>query len=166
MSWSSVRRLVPELGPRAVVADGAGGFYVGYSIFSQAYYPFDSAYYAQRFRLDGTRWPGWPEAGVAVCQGEPDTRDGLVAAPDGLGGVLFAWHDSRGPGASVIHVARLLADGSLAPGWTTNGVPVSETYGGRASFRISSPTGPAGPMCAGNGMSLAPTIITTAISST
>jgi hypothetical protein len=121
--WAANGLLVaPGSTVRQVAADDAGGFYVGCATFSSL----DLVYRVQRFSFEGTRAPGWPEAGVVVC-GAADNRGGLRMAADGLGGMLLAWYDYRPPTTGgEIYAARVLADGSLAPGWTVDGTRVSD----------------------------------------
>jgi len=112
---------------RAQVApDGAGGFYLGSSIVDAVYY-YDTEYYVQRFTFAGTRTPGWPPNGVRVC-GAPGARFGLQVVPDVQGGLLLAWYDYRPSptGSSEIYALRVMPDGSLAAGWTVDGVRVSD----------------------------------------
>jgi hypothetical protein len=52
----------------------------------------------------------------------PSTQGPARVASDGAGGAYFAWVDYRSPGSRPdVYVSRLLADGSQAPGWPTNG---------------------------------------------
>jgi len=106
-----------------VALDGGGGFYVGCSTVNPL--GFSGNYYAQRITFGGTVALGWPAAGTLVCAA-PGDRGGLQLAPDGLGGLLMAWADYRS-GSLDVYAARVLADGSLAPGWTVDGVQVSGT---------------------------------------
>ncbi len=118
-----------------VAPDGAGGFYVGAAV--PGYLPgSDREYYVQRFTLDGVPAPGWPEVGVLACAA-PDLRNGLEVAPDGLGGLLLTWWDTR-TGAFEIFASRLMADGTLPAGWTPNGTLVSDplTYDNEFESRV------------------------------
>ena len=65
-------------------------------------------------------WPHSTTGNVPVCT-VPFPKQLLVACPDGAGGLLCAWADSRS-GTTRIYASKLLADGTLAPGWTVNGV--------------------------------------------
>jgi hypothetical protein len=117
-------RLVPGHTNAHVAPDQAGGFYVACSTVDQSY--FDLEYIVHRFAFTGARAPGWPADGVRVC-GAADDRTGLRVASDGLGGLLLTWFDYRPSPthSSEIYAARVLPDGSLAPGWTADGVRVS-----------------------------------------
>ncbi|HEY2953742.1 MAG TPA: T9SS type A sorting domain-containing protein [Candidatus Eisenbacteria bacterium] len=119
--------LVPGKFKPTIAPDEAGGFYVGCA--TPGYLPgSDWEYYAQRFTFAGTRSPGWPEGGALVCAA-PDFRNALDVAPDGFGGLLLTWWDTR-LGTTDIFAARVLPDGSRAPGWTPNGVQLSEPVDG------------------------------------
>ncbi|HEY2954034.1 MAG TPA: hypothetical protein VGK89_02150 [Candidatus Eisenbacteria bacterium] len=111
-------------GPQ-MVPDGAGGALVACKTGNQ--YGFDLEYYVQRFTFAGAVAPGWPAGGVRVCAAS-DIRAGLRAAPDGRGGILLTWYDQRDylSAASDIYALRVRPDGSLAPGWTANGVRVTD----------------------------------------
>ncbi len=120
--------LVVSRAASRIAPDGAGGFYVGSSTFTQ----FDFAeHWVDRFDFSGTRAAGWPVEGAKVC-GAQGERDPPAVAPDGLGGLLLGWSDFRGPGPAVIFASRVLPDGSLAPGWTPDGTPVSQIMGGQS----------------------------------
>lgn len=113
-----------------VVADDAGGFYLATST------PHPEFNYAEvwvdRFSFSGERAAGWPEGGIRVC-GAPGERHPLrAAAPDGSGGLLLAWTDFRGPGPPAIYATRVLAGGTVAPGWGADGVPVGPLSGGQS----------------------------------
>jgi hypothetical protein len=112
-----------------VLADGAGGFYVG-SQGVPAPPDYDTRFWLQRFTLDGAVAPGWPQGGVAVVT-TPGDREWSDFALDGAGGVLLCWLDYRlSPyGTGETYAMRVGPDGTLPPGWMANGVRVSdETY--------------------------------------
>lgn len=116
--------VVLERALRAVAPDEAGGFYAGGATLSPSWS--DGVYYVQRFSFAGARSPGWPAGGVTVCAAS-DNRYALRMTADGLGGVLLTWYDYRPPDTGgEIYAARVLADGSLAPGWTVDGTRVSD----------------------------------------
>jgi hypothetical protein len=51
----------------------------------------------------------------------------MLAAPDGVGGVLMVWYDYRDPHSSGdIYALRVESDQSVAPGWTSDGTLVSQ----------------------------------------
>jgi hypothetical protein len=110
--------------PPVMVADGSGGALIACPIKDND--GFDLKYYVQRFTFSGAVAPGWPAGGLLVCS-VPDIRAGLRAAPDARGGILLTWYDERDyySAASDIYALRVLPDGSLPPGWTANGVRVT-----------------------------------------
>ena len=121
-------------GPRVVpnaVADGAGGLFVewadGRNLASSG-----SDIYAQHLTPDGVIAPGWITNGLPVCTA-PGHQNLAALAPDDLGGFIVAWQDLRSapPGQPFndyytdIYAQRMTAQGAIAPGWITDGVPVS-----------------------------------------
>ncbi len=108
-----------------VIPDGLGGFY---SVARR--WPLDVSperLVLDRFTLEGERWPGWPADGLLVC-GAPGFRDLMDIADDGGGGILITWSDYRplSSGVQQIYVQRIRPDGTLASGWTPDGVRVSD----------------------------------------
>jgi hypothetical protein len=68
---------------------------------------------AQRVRRDGTLDPAWPPGGrIAIAT--QDTVLRALALPQPDGGVTFAWSEGVPP---AVHALRLLATGTVAPGW-------------------------------------------------
>ena len=114
-----------------VAPDGAGGAFV---VWPDAYSG-NYDVYAQHVTAAGEIAPGWPAAGghgLPVCVGPaPQLLNSIVS--DGLGGVLIAWFDYRdvleGTTGIDIYAQRILADGSIAPGWAVNGMPVTRAAG-------------------------------------
>jgi hypothetical protein len=121
ISGAASRQLAPTS-----VSDGAGG-----AIVAWVDYRSDSVnpdIYAQHVSSAGVRAPGWPIDGLAVCTA-PGIQYGAVIAPDGAGGAIIAWYDSRGgeaPFAYDIYAQRITAGGTIAAGWAANGVVVCD----------------------------------------
>lgn len=110
-----------------VVSDGAGGAFIAWSDFRDAppevYY--GSAIYLTRLLPGGTIAPGWPVNGRLVFEqpGSTNTTQRLSdLAPDGDGGALLAWENAWD---ASVYVQRILADGTVAPGWPSAGKKVS-----------------------------------------
>lgn len=65
-------------------------------------------------------WPSSSTFNVAIC-----TAPGFQNAPrlvtDGAGGALVLWLDQRDGVQSDLYASRVLADGTLAPGWPAQG---------------------------------------------
>ena len=118
-------RLLSDQALRAAGRDEAGGFYVA-SATAGSQPGLDAAFYIRRFTFAGTMAPGWSAAGELVCN-PPGNRAGLTMDGDGSGGALLTRYDSRPPySAGEIFAQRVLMDGSVAPGWATNGMLVSD----------------------------------------
>lgn len=82
--------------------------------------------YAQRVTPDGQIAPPWPLDGVAVCTAG-DGQWHPNPASDGAGGAIISWYDGRNrntTGADIF-AQRIAPTGSIAPGWTPDGIPVS-----------------------------------------
>jgi len=113
---------------RHAVSDGAGGVLAGWDDNRVGVVPMNPFYYdiyAQHVFGDGTRDARLPKDGVAVCNAS-DAQYDFDMAQDGSGGSVLMWEDDR---ASFFQVfgQRILADGSVAPGWVPNGTQVSNS---------------------------------------
>ncbi len=62
----------------------------------------------------------WLEDGTEVCTAS-NTQEFIKACPDGEGGAVFVWRDSRNLNFDI-YALRIDADGNML--WTTDGVPV------------------------------------------
>ncbi len=112
------------------VADGLGGVIVVWEDYRST--NGDADVYAQRISADTTR--RWTASGAAVCSA-PNDQIRPVCIPDGSGGAIFAWQDSRAStNVSDIYVQRLNAWGVPANGWVANGVAASPTEGLRTAI--------------------------------
>ena len=125
------------------VEDGLGGVFVVWE--DGRVRPGFSDYldiYGTRILGDGTIAPGWPVDGVPLCRA-PDSQQDMEAVADGLGGVVVTWEDYRSYGlgtdtVSDIYAQRLLADGTIPPGWPADGVAVSVAPGFQLSPELTS----------------------------
>ncbi len=79
-------------------------------------------------------WSNDPSVNTTVALGA-GTRYGVVSASDGAGGVFLGWADTRGGNADV-YVQHLLANGAAAPGWTANGVALTNVTGSQQAVQI------------------------------
>jgi hypothetical protein len=104
-----------------VVPDGQGGVFVAWRDPRN-----HGDIYLQRITALGLIAPGWPPDGLPIVV-DPSTQQFSDLAPDGLGGALVAWEDWRNlsPTGEDPEVQRVLANGSLAPGWPPDGARIS-----------------------------------------
>ncbi|MBI5837490.1 MAG: hypothetical protein HZB25_09620 [Candidatus Eisenbacteria bacterium] len=82
-------------------------------------------------RIARASWPSSPLTNLPVCTAA-STQDLPNAIPDGAGGMIVAWQDSRGS-STDIYTQHVLASGTVDPAWPVNGVAVctaanSQTY--------------------------------------
>ena len=109
-----------------MIADGADGAYFAWV---DRRHGDDLAVYAMRLANDGSPADGWPGAGRLVRTSAALPQSPSIAG-DGAGGLLVLWHEFETL-ADESHglqprLARLLADGSLAPGWPAEGIRLLE----------------------------------------
>ena len=96
----------------------------------------------QRFGSDGTLDSAWPAAGVVLAQ-SADDKQSLSIVTDGSDGAIATWASL----SADARATRVLANGSLAPGWPPAGRPLLSdgnlpNGGGAGSFAIApTPTG-------------------------
>ncbi|MEO5616737.1 MAG: hypothetical protein ABIS67_03120 [Candidatus Eisenbacteria bacterium] len=115
---------------RAACSDGAGGVFLLTTEFDPVY-TLELRYFLRRIASDGTPAPGWTAAGIILCDA-PGHRSGSKLAPDGRGGVLATWYDSRG--GAEIYLIRILPNGAIAPGWMEDGTRISDPSNTRFEF--------------------------------
>ncbi|MGH7724197.1 MAG: T9SS type A sorting domain-containing protein [Candidatus Eiseniibacteriota bacterium] len=121
----------------AVTSNGRGGIFVAWEEFVDARVDETPDVFLQHLTATGERVPGWPERGLAVVTA-PDAQGEVELLPDGSGGVLLVWDDCRrgcveGSYQLDVYAQRVRADGTLEPGWATDGRLLSL---GRARSRI------------------------------
>ena len=112
----------------AIAADGSGGAIVAWTDYRNVSVTGQDIY-AQRLTASGAVASGWPIGGVPLCRapGSQGTQWGnLVVIPDGNDGAIVGWWDHR-DSSSFTHpyAQRVLADGSIAPGWVPDGAALS-----------------------------------------
>jgi hypothetical protein len=109
----------------SLAADGLGGTYVAWLDGRSG-----GELFAQRLRLDGTRWTGWQPDGNAVGPGSSGLNPSLTT--DGVGNVFLGWEDGL---SEATRVQQLTPYGVIALGWPQggfvlgNGVPVVAAVG-------------------------------------
>jgi hypothetical protein len=99
----------------AIVSDGAGGAIVVWRLHGGSV----SDIHAQRIDANGDSL--WTSEGVSVCSAE-EVQNYVRAIPDGSGGVIAVWKDSRNNETGDIYAQRVSASGS--PLWTLDGVAI------------------------------------------
>lgn len=113
-----------------IVADGAGGAILSWYDLRGGV---DYDVYAQRILPGGATGFGWPVDGAGVC-----TASGIQyptsMIPDGSGGAILCWPDTRNglPSSEDVFASRITSAGSVAPGWVYDGTPIS--LGGSQQF--------------------------------
>ena len=118
----------------AVIADGSGGAFVAWRDTRNG---IDNAdIYLQRLSAGLTLAPGWPVDGIAVVAA-PEWQDHFQLVLDGTGGVIVVWQDQRG-GFFDVYAQRATADGTIAPGWPEDGLPLCIATGDQTLPAIAS----------------------------
>ena len=113
----------PQVAPM-IASDGVGGAFVAWQDQRDYFDPLNylTDLYLQRVTLTGQIAPGWPSDGLAVATG-PGFQFPEAILPDGNGGLLIAYGDDR-LDFGDIHLQRITAAGTVAPGWPSSGVPI------------------------------------------
>jgi hypothetical protein len=102
-----------------VVSDGAGGAIVVWEDRQGSI----SNIHAQRLGPNGA-WL-WTNNGVLVCSASGN-QSAVRAVPDGSGGVIAAWEDTRNGSTSDIYARRIDANGVVM--WTADGIAVCTAF--------------------------------------
>lgn len=112
-------------------ADGLGGALIAWVDFRGGV---SSDVYAHHVFANGTVDAAWPTDGRAVCTAIGN-QNAIVAAPDGTGGVLLGWQDSRVVSSSPdIYAHHVLPSGAVDPAWPANGRAISTATGGQSGL--------------------------------
>lgn len=128
-----------------IVSDGTGGAIVVWEDDRNGSF---KQVYAQRIAGDATIPAGWSLTGVPLCTFS--TQAGLTRCvdayhcrnyssviSDGSGGAIVAWTDFRADTTGDIYAQRVLHDGTIAPGWVLNGVPLCAVQGAQLAPSIA-----------------------------
>ena len=116
-----------------VVQDGVGGAIIAWGEAG----PGDVGAGVRALRLTGAGVvaSGWQVAGATLSAAPRPQSYGKQIVSDGVGGAIVAWLDTRNsdehevfPEADLF-AQRLLADGTLHPGWPTNGTALCQAPG-------------------------------------
>jgi hypothetical protein len=88
--------------------------------------------YAQRLTANGEVAPGWLLEGLPVCRAS-SLQTGVRIIADGAGGAILAWIDFRA-GSADLYAQRVTGAGTIASGWTGNGVAVCTAAGSQSDI--------------------------------
>lgn len=139
-----------------VAGDNAGGAFIAWADLRSGT---DLDVYVQRVTSSGIVSAGWPVDGAAVCTAPGDQIQPEII-PDGSGGIILTWRDSRTqskpatrgklslrgtptPADTSLYCLRVTATGQVATGWPADGLvlcavegnktaptPIADGYGG------------------------------------
>jgi hypothetical protein len=120
---------------QGICPDGAGGVFAAWTEQRTA----ADQPVIQHLMDSGTVADGWPTDGVVLSSHSSRPggyREGpsyfdqhfMSLVPDGTGGALVAWTDTRADSGDI-YVQHVLADGSIAPGWSAEGVAAGVATG-------------------------------------
>src|SRR5262245_16066379 len=79
-------------------------------------------------------WPEKGSSGLPVCTAPGDQEETQIV-PDGAGGTIVVWQDSRA-GATDVYAQHILASGQLDPVWPGQGLPVCTAPGDQKSLGL------------------------------
>lgn len=119
--------------PQAVCSDGAGGAFVAWFDWRNG---LDRDVYLHHVLPNGSLDPGWPANGLAVGVAVGD-QVGARLVPDGSGGTIVAWSDTR-TGVSDVYAQHVLGSGSIASGWPPEGLAVCALAGAQTAADLAS----------------------------
>ncbi|MEQ1833808.1 MAG: hypothetical protein ABL977_12195 [Candidatus Eisenbacteria bacterium] len=106
-----------------LLSDEAGGAIVAWRDLRN-----DTDLFAARVLSNGQLDPAWAVNGNPIVSGAGG-QNNMVLAPDGHGGLIATWTDTRNGASADIYAQRLLQNGSIAPGWPVNGIAVCTAVG-------------------------------------
>ncbi len=136
--WPATGRLHEPIMPIVVnpmlLSDGAGGFLAVWTVVGDFQYS-RSWMLAGHYAASGSMAPGWPDGGALLCAERPANRVARGIVSDGAGGFYTAWEDYRNSSSPAaydetdIYAQHMLANGTLAPGWPSDGLLISAVPG-------------------------------------
>ncbi len=131
-------------GDPGIASDGSGGALVFWHDTRT------NQIYGQHYLSNDSTAAGWPADGLLVCS-HPSAPGGTLnyygtpvgitsVATDGAGGAFVAWvdyRDSTGTGTGDIYAQHVRGDGTLAPGWPADGLPICTAPGDQRHIAIA-----------------------------
>ena len=106
-----------------MVSDNHGGAIITWDDYRTGYQTGDT--YAQK--VNGNGIVEWAQYGVAICTAEGN-QFGSSIAPDGMGGAIITWGDSRdGVTNTDVYAQHINTEGTI--GWMENGIIISSAPG-------------------------------------
>jgi hypothetical protein len=99
-----------------MVSDGAGGAIVAWQDFRSGV-TYDI--YAQHILASGVVDPAWPANGLVIAAAAGNQQNPAIV-PDGSGGAIIAWQDSRSMNDDI-YAQHVFSSGSVDPMWPADG---------------------------------------------
>lgn len=90
-----------------IVSNDMGGALIGFNLYTD-----DNKAYAQHVTGTGAIAPGWNSAGTPLAS-SPGGQLGALMVPDGLGGAIVAWQDTRAASGPDIYAQRITLNGPV-----------------------------------------------------
>ncbi len=112
----------------AIASDDAGGAIIAW----HDHHTGTWNVYAQRVSSVGALQ--WAAAGVTICSAAVDEFGPTAVVPDGSGGAVLAWHDTR-TDAGDVYAQRISSGGTVQ--WTANGVALCSATGTQSNLRAA-----------------------------
>lgn len=126
---------VPALEPYTAISDGAGGMLLALPVNNLG---FTTGYDVGLTRIGPNGSRPWGNTAKLVSGVNADQR--LIRIwPDGAGGALLTWNDSRTSGGATpldIFASRYTSAGLLATGWTAGGKRITTAAGSQFESRV------------------------------
>ena len=123
--WQADGTLIAQgRGFRWLLPDAMGGLFAASAEFTTQSGTVPARYWVARFAPNGVPAAGWTLQGIPL-QTTLTIREDLHCSADSMGGMLASWDDGNAQGGDI-YATRILANGSVAPGWLPDGTPVSD----------------------------------------
>jgi len=103
-----------------IASDGAGGAIVAWQDWRNGGLTSVADIYAQHVLASGAVDPVWPTDGRGLCNATNQQVSPMIV-PDGTGGAIVTWEDSRNGGIADIYAQHVLGSGAVDPAWPGDG---------------------------------------------